>query len=635
MWYEAWDIYNGVYDWSSKAWWQSKSSIPEIRGAVDRATAIFRKTLLRVHQFYNLMSESKEGRTKGQFSALLLDYWLEQSGVMEEMMQAIKVGLITGVIALKVWWQQVRDVIPELVQIDEPIEEFGVVTGTRQRNKVNFAEKTKGMFAVRAVDPFNIWMVPKSNKLYVIERQYTNIEEIARLEKEKIYEPGSTDRVHQWLTSSATLKETQEARRANELVGTSSQYIRQIEIFHYWGDIFNQFGRIAMPDASFSIIGKTVVVRKARANPFFHKRPPYIIGTPYKVPFAKYNRGMVEDVFEIAKRITELTNVLIDGAFLSAMKVSDVDIDQLEDPTDVNTGLYPGKVIPRHGNMSPPGSTLVTPVELGQVKQEALTVLNILHQQFDKGTLITNAVRGQEGGGGEQTATEYRSNLQNAMVGLDEPSRDIETTVFEPFLDMSLKLIYQFHDDYTLPRLIENFPAAAAHLEEMPAEERYVTMVGGFSFKARGLSSAIDQAARLGEIQQILSILANMPGLLQRIDPDRLLEKIFATMSWNTQELLLTPGTPTVQTPAAPSAAPGQPVPGAAPGTPGGGLTPMQQMNAQQGAQMGGARNNPNARPAGGMRGPNMPGGGGGPGPGQNPMAALGPLLQLLQGGRR
>ncbi|MFI5324483.1 MAG: hypothetical protein ACHQ6U_13435, partial [Thermodesulfobacteriota bacterium] len=382
------------------------------------------------------------------------------------------------------------------------------------------------------------------------------------------------------------------------------------------------------PDSSFSIIGKTVVVRKARPNPFFHKRPPYVIGTPYRVPFSTYNRGMVEDGFEIAKRITELTNVLIDGAFMAALKVFDIDIDQLEDPTDANEGLYPGKVYPRHGNMTPPGSKMVTPVDVGEVKQESITMLNILHSQFEKATFVTPAVRGEEGTGGSQTATEFRSNMSNAMEGLDEPARDIEVTLFEPFLDLSLKTIYQFHKDYELPRLIENFPAAAAHLDELSPAERYVIMVGGFSFKARGLSSAIDQAARMGEIQSILQILSMMPGLLQRIDPDRLLEKIFMTMSWNTQELLLTPGTPQIQTPAAPSAQPGQPGPGAQPGQAGGGMTPMQMMNAVQGAQGGGARNNPNARPKGGARSPAGPG----TGQNQNPMGAL---MQLIQGGRR
>ena len=106
--------------------------------------------------------------------------------------------------------------------------------------------------------------------------------------------------------------------------------------------------------------------------------------------------------------------------------------------------------------------------------------------------------------------------------------------------------------------------------------------MGGYEFEARGLSVMIDQMQRLGEVGNFLTIISHIPGLMQEIDPPELLETIMLGLSWNSERLLLRrKGLPLNPNPMVPG--------GEAQ------LSPAQQMNAQQGGELGGSPNNPMA----------------------------------------
>jgi hypothetical protein len=138
-------------------------------------------------------------------------------------------------------------------------------------------------------------------------------------------------------------------------------------------------------------------------------------------------------------------------------------------------------------------------------------------------------------------------------------------------------------------------------LQNMQPAERYATMVGDYAFKVRGMSVMIDRAQRIGELKEILTLLSYLPGFIEQLNPIATLEEILMPMGWDPQRLLLSPGQGSVTTPA------GGPPTGMLPppGIPGAGgpqpqqTTPMQTRNAQEGARLGGTRNNPSGGPQG------------------------------------
>lgn len=632
---QCWALYNNEYDWSEKAWWQHKAAIPKVRGAVDKAVALFRKTLLRMNPFYGIQAESKMGRAKGRFTMLLTDYHFDQAAVIEALVDAFRVGLITSESVLKIWWMRVRDFKPEVVteQRQEYTYEFGVPTGqlTREIRNSKLSPYMKGKLGYTAVNPDNIWIIPGTRGRMVVERDQATLNELEQLADEGIYEKEAIKRLREQLTSASTIMEDETPIITKEGRPAANNYLRQVDLYHFWGDIYDTQGRLAKCDAAFTLANEKFLIRKARDNPFFHKDPPYIFGTPYKIPFSTYNRGMVEDVMEIAKAITQMANLVADGALYDAMKAFAIDVDQLDDPSEARQGLYPGKVFLRKsGNASVPNESLVQTVEVGHVPQEALGMISLFEKYYQEGSYINEWVAGQ-GGKGDRTLGEVNIKTQSALEGLDESARNLEVTLIEPSLDMSARVIYQFHEEYTISRLMDNYPNIAVMLQGMQPAERYSIMMGDFSFKMRGLSLMVERQQRIGELKEILQLLSYLPGFVERLNPDATLEEVLMPLGWDPSKLLINPAAASVTTPQ-PGAVPSPPM--IPPGQP----PAMEQRNAMEGARMGGARNNPVAR--GGNRNYSAPVGGRGapppamlppPGPVSGQPMASNPLqAQLL-----
>ena len=116
-------------------------------------------------------------------------------------------------------------------------------------------------------------------------------------------------------------------------------------------------------------------------------------------------------------------------------------------------------------------------------------------------------------------------------------------------------------------------------------------MIGheGFQFKARGISVMLDKQKSLEQIGQFLQIAAHIPGVLQRLNVDYVLEDISMALGWNPQRALLQ-APPPVQVMGQQGPAGGQGFP-----PQGTGNTPAQQIAGEQGAEQGGATNNPMA----------------------------------------
>lgn len=633
IWKEAWCLYNNEYDWSDKAWWQHKTPIPKVRASVDRAVGVFRKTLLKVQPFYGIQAESKMGRTKGRYTMLLTDYWMDQTAAIEEIVTAFRVGLVTSTSILKIFWMRVRDtqVGLETKVIDEPIMEFGLEVGQRQREERNaiIKESSKGKLGIMCVNPQNFWIVPGTRGRCVIERDEASLNELEALVKDAkhpdgIYDSEALERLRNKL--SGPVKSQDDSWQTHEARYNANKYFRNINLYHYWGDIYDTDGKLVMADASFTMADEDILIRKPRPNPFFHKEHPYVVGSPYIVPFSTYNRGMVEDVAEIAKGITQLACLIADGGLYDAMKAFAIDVDQLEDPADARNGLYPGKTFLRKSSQGSgaPNEQLVQTIEVGKIPQEAMNTVAMFERYFQEGSFVNEWVGGTGNAKGA-TLGEVNIKTQASLEGLDESARNLEVTLLEPTLTKGTKVIYQYNENFMLERLVDNYPQLSMLLQNMQPAERYATMVGDYSFKVRGMSVMIDRAQRIGELKEILTLLSYLPGFIEQLNPIATLEEILMPMGWDPQRLLLNPGQGSVTTPAGgpPMASP------TPPGMPHPGGTPMQQRNAQEGARMGGTTNNPSGGPQGNA---NALARGGQPGQ-INPQILM-QLMQQLRGGR-
>lgn len=601
VWTDCWDLYNGVYDWSGKEDWQSRIVIPKVRGVVDKATASFRRALIRMKRFYHIESETKLGVEKGFFTMNLLDYWLEQLNFIEEFSTGLKAGLITSTIAFKIFPDWVEDRRPRLEPrtVTEKLigpngEDFGETL--RQVMELVEGATNRWRLGFKAVDPFNLWIGPRNG--YRIERVTRELSELDNLAAKGIYDREAVEELHTLTTMN--VERYAEARRKNESPQQfQSRFSRPIELYHFWGDLYNNDGKLIERNVTYTMAGAvggggdgktgtpTIVLRKPIINPLMTGKDPYVVGTPYIVPFSTYNRGIVTDIAPIVRMMTELSNLIIDGAQFDAMQAYEIDEDLLSNPRQAKRGVYPGAAFITKGFENPGQKNVVRSITTGKVPQLALNVLNYLDREQQLATSVTNALRG--GDTGSNTLGEFQSLTAQANDSLDDAARTVEETVLDEMLEKMAGTVYQYHEDYSLERLQENFPRTANQLATMDPAERFATMMGGFDFRARGVSVFLDKGQDLQKIQSFVQLVSNIPGVMSRINVDELLEHIIIGIGWNPNKILISQGTPGAY-PAAIQA--GQPVAG--PGDPAT-LTPAQLQSARQGAQLGGSRGNPQA----------------------------------------
>lgn len=589
-WKACWSLYNGQYSWDGKADWQSKINIPRVREAVDKAAATFKRSLLRMKQFYQIESETKQGIQMGLYTKALIDYWLEHGDAhfIEELTSAFKSGLITGVAAMKVWWKWQTERGPyvedKLVKVPVMDPSTGEETFVEKETKdLSTKDRVKGVLGIKAVDPFNLWLGPRSS--YKIERAYVDLAYLKEMVGKGVYDKEAVDKLG---SAPADIDKTAERKRAKEGLSTPpGSHIKEAEIFHYWGPMYDSEGDLLREGITFTVAGenRNLVIRKPLDIPFFHKQDPYVVGTPYSVPFTLYNRGMAEDILGVATMITELSNLIVDGAQFDALKAFTVDKDLIQNPQDIMKGLYPGAVILEKGMENPNGKPIIQPIDTGKMPQEALATLGMLDREIQLSTSVSNPMPTKLA---SRTLGEIQSNQMSNLEGLDDSARTLEETLIDPLLLKVSQVIYQFHYDYTLPRLVENFKDISYFMYKMKPEERYATMIGGCRFKARGISIFLDKQQQLQTAVQFIQLMMNVPGLIQRVNIDAWLEEILVGLGYNPNKILINPPSQPVN---APTVLQGQLQAGA-----GGAPEPQtgqMMMNAQQGAQLGGATNNP------------------------------------------
>jgi hypothetical protein len=548
-------------------------------------------------RFYHIESETRLGVEKGFYTMNLLDYWLEQCNFIEEFSNGLKTGLITGVVAFKVWWDWVTDTTPRWEEklVKQPMEQLGIKVGTQLVPTQVITRKgvTTGMLGFKAIDPYNLWIGPRQN--YHIEKATVDFSYIEALAKKGVYSQEAVDKL--FSRGLEVVDRAREQKRKGEGEGQpQSKFNREIDIYHYWGDLFDDEGKIVARNVHYTLGDKDVVLRKPKPNPFFHGKNPYVIGTPYTVPFSLHNRGVVEDIAGIAKQITELSNLIIDGAQYDAMSAFEGDVDLIQDPKALKAGLYPGIFVPTKGFENPQNKQVIRQITTGKVPQLALQVRGMLDMEAQLSSSITNALRGQSQPGSD-TLGEFQSITASANANLDDAARTVEDTAMNPFMEKAIGT--------------EGFPKTSVAIIDMSPEERYATMIGGFSFKARGVSIMMDKAQDLKQIDSFVKLVSAIPGVMTRINVDELLENIIVGIGWNPSRILIQQGSQPVMPVAMQG---GQPVGGPGAGGPpvippellgiqgqerGAGqppLTPAQQVAGRRGATEGGARNNPMAQ---------------------------------------
>lgn len=493
------DLYWNRYDFSKKAPWQAREVMPELPQYVDRFAAAMRTALATTERFFNVTVNNDEEKDLADVIKKLMvaqlrrisrspsGHAIDFTAVFEELMKLGALMMIACTVSVKE-------------------DEYGHYV------------------AVEPVDPYNIWLDPTGRGLYRIRRVEMDLHELLALADQSddsgrlLYNKEEIERC-QASAINALMRMEREKR-----TGTG-QWVHSTRIpvvlHEYMCTLIDSTGKVRGENVLCVVANNSFLIRGPEENPFWHKKDFILTAPIITVPMSPYGRSYVENFAAIAKTFNELTNLLLDGVFTSAMKVFVAVPGLLEDPSEIDEGVHPNKVFRAQEGVMP--TDVLKEFSLGSLPADAINLWQMLKKELQEGAAFNEISLGQMAQHGRTSATEIGTAEQNSNNFLKSIASNIEILFLEPLLDLIWKTTIQ-HLDASDQELADAVgPDWFSALMKRKREFAKLKL----TFICRGISSLVLKAQKLQALMQFLQVIgANQilaQAFLQEVSPQRLL----------------------------------------------------------------------------------------------------------------
>lgn len=512
-WEANWDRYWGRYNNAEKADWQSKHVMPEVPLMVDRWAAAMREALDGQSEFFTVVDANGETSQLHVHIAKVMKTLLARcsrtpdghvmnfSSIFEDQM---KMGAIMATCAAVTWQEDKQE---------------------------------SGWVRVESVDPREVWYDPQGRNLYRKRQYEVDKHELLQMARESDDEDNPLYDMDQIEQLAAQVDEEQRENRrrstgtGQEQAGNSGR--KPIKIEEWLGTIILPDGRVAASDALTIVANDKFIIRGPEENPFWHERD-WIVYTPMvSVPLSVYGRSYMEDWVEVADAFIELTNLMLDGVFVSAIKSFVANPELLDEPQDLLEGVAPNKVFTTSEEIDDV-RRFIAQIDLGQLPGEAFQIWQALKNELQEGAKLNEISLGQLAPNSRTTATEIQQVQQSGSSMIRSMARSIEDRFLEPILTLIWKTALQ-HMDFT-----DIQSQIGEEVALMLNERRSEFADSGIQFRVRGLSGLIDRQTKLQNVLTVLQTVGQnqllAQQLIQRISPNKLLEQIFSLFGLDMRE---------------------------------------------------------------------------------------------------
>lgn len=513
-WNEHNDLYWNRHDFSQKASWQAKETMPEVPTFVDRFAGSLKEALTATPKgFYTVEDDTDEGGDLVGAVKRMVDVWLQRigtnqvgqpmafPGIFEEQM---KMGAMMACSALVNWKDDVKG----------------------------------GRVAMETVDPRSVWLDHTGRGLYRVRRLELDKHDLMKMATMR---DGRGRPVYNLEAMEALVASiSEDARQERERLSGTGQEITSnrapIELHEYRASLLNPDGTLASDSGLSVVANRKFLIRGPERNPFWHGQDWLLFAPLVTVPLAPYGRSYMEDIGPISHAYTELTNLILDAVTMSSMKAFLLNPTALLEPSQAKTGIQPNKVFLVEDGVDLERG-VIREINLGSLDPSAMSVVQLLTNKLSEAGGQNEVGLGQFAPNSRTSATEIVESQQGKGALVLSVASNVEMRFLNPALDMIWKtgLQHASANDPALSRAVGRELWASLHRHRKELIQRPVT------FSARGISTLIHKSRRLRALMSALQILgANeilMREFLQRTDPGRLSELILDLLDVDVSKL--------------------------------------------------------------------------------------------------
>jgi len=444
---ELWTLFQNKQDYSKKKAWQSQIFIPKISMVVEQATSIVKRAVISTHKLFKMESDF-EG-----IDDIEDDYKrvIDDSNFADAFSESVKTSFLLGFGVIKCLWEgglsyQNIDIANLFVDPDWV---------------PNADERPKYFIECKEMDWAKLLSMAK---------------EINALAGKEIYDI----KVIKGLAED--FKDADEdARRQSRLdLNDYSRPDRRVRLLEYWGDIITGD---KIEENQLIVIANDKYIIRQQDNPFDHGLSPYIPLVPIVYPHrGSCGVSLVEPVVRLQYAYNNIMNLAIDNLNFSVNKVFEFNAANISNPRSL-TQLYPGKMIAKTGVQR-----ALEEVKTSNIGQDVFAMLNLIKDEIEKGTAVTEFLMGSTGK--TKTATEAELKTSQAQGLFNTIARDLETNSIRPALKMGYDLLVQFAG---APDIDVNFKVGGLSLLLVHREQvQRTTEILGMALKSDTLAGLTD-----------------------------------------------------------------------------------------------------------------------------------------------
>ena len=496
------NLYWNRYDFSKKAQWQAKETMPEVPAFVDRFAAAMKEALIAIPEgFYNVVDPADAEGDLAQAVQDVTDVLLTQCGrsssgqiipfsaVFEEQ---CKLGAIMAMSSVVTW----KNDVPQ------------------------------GRVAIESVDPRFVWLDHTGRNMYRVRRIEIDRHELQTMMKQvdkkgsSIWKLGNMES----LINSLTLYDmVYKAEMAGHGVYTSSPRA-PITLDEYIATVVDNTGKVIAERSLCVVANQKFLIRGPEKNPFWHGQD-WMVYTPLvPTPLSVYGRTYMEDFASVATSFTELTNLLLDAAFAASLNAWAIAPGALLNPEQVASGVTPNKIFLLEDGIDP--KMFAQKLELGTLSKEGLDMWSMLKNELTEASGTNEIGLGQFAPKSRTSATEINATQQGSSAIIRAVAQTVETRWLDPTLDLVWKTGLQHlkANDERLQAAVGEDMWKALYVNRKAFVKR------PFTFQARGISNTIYRAQQMKSLMTILQVIGANPNLTQAFFQEVPMQKLLDKM---------------------------------------------------------------------------------------------------------
>jgi hypothetical protein len=267
------------------------------------------------------------------------------------------------------------------------------------------------------------------------------------------------------------------------------------------------------------------IIRGPEKNPFWHAKDWLVFAPLVTAPLSVYGRSYMEDFGSLANTFTELTNLILDAAYTSALNAFVLVPSMLANPEQAAEGVHPNKTFMLDEGFR--ASDFAQELNLGSLDPSVINVWGTLKAELSEAAGINELGLGQFAPKGRTSATEISTAQSNSSALVRSIAQTVETRLLNPWLDLTWKTGMQ-HVSKTNKRLAQ---VAGPEMWNVLMSRRKEFVTRPFTFRAQGISALIQKSQMLQSLLQALQIIAQNDQLVaafsQRVDFAKLVDLLF------------------------------------------------------------------------------------------------------------